>query len=83
LVVEETVQKKFRVTIPAKLREKLRIREGDKVRVSLEGVRLIIEPCWLVENPTEKLAGLGPPKRVVTEPKELERKIRKYRLKRK
>jgi len=80
LTVEEMVQKKFRVTIPAELREKIRLKEGDKVRISLESGRLIIEPSWLVENPTEKLASLGAPKRMVTEPEELEEKIRRYRL---
>ncbi|MEM3041146.1 MAG: AbrB/MazE/SpoVT family DNA-binding domain-containing protein [Nitrososphaerota archaeon] len=78
--VEEIVQKKYRVTIPAELRKRLRIKEGDKVRVSLEDGRLIIEPYWLVENPTEKLARLGPPKRMVTEPEELEEKIRRGRI---
>ncbi|MCD6530711.1 AbrB/MazE/SpoVT family DNA-binding domain-containing protein [Candidatus Bathyarchaeota archaeon] len=83
MVVEEIVQKKFRVTIPADMRRKLRIREGDKVYVSLEGARVIIEPCWLIKNPTEKLASLGSPKKTVTAPEELEKKIREYRTRRK
>jgi len=80
LTVEEVIQKKYRVTIPAELREKLRIKEGDRVRVSLGDRRLIIEPYWLVENPTEKLASLGTPKKIVTAPEELEEKIRRGRL---
>jgi len=80
LAIEEVVQKKYRVTIPAELREKLRLKEGDRVRVGLDDGRLIIEPHWLVRNPTEKLASLGTPKRLVTEPEELEEKIRKGRL---
>jgi len=80
LTVEEIVQKKYRVTIPAELREKLRIKEGDRVRISLNDGRLIIEPHWLVEKPTEKLASLGTPKRMVTKPEELEEKIRRGRL---
>jgi len=80
LAVEEVIQKKYRVTIPAELREKLRLNEGDRVRVSLDDGRLIIEPHWLVKSPTEKLASLGTPKRLVTEPEELEEKIRKGRL---
>lgn len=83
MAVEEVVQKKYRVTIPAELREKLRIKEGDKVRVSLDSGRLIIEPQWLVKNPTEKLTGLGTPRRMVTEPEELEEKIRRGRLREK
>ncbi len=80
MTVEEIVQKKYRVTIPVELRKKLRIKEGDRVRVSLDDGRLVIEPYWLVENPTERLASLGTPKRVVTEPEELEEKIRRGRL---
>ena len=80
MVVEEVVQKKFRVTIPAEIREKLRLKEGDRVRISLESGRLIIEPSWLVEKPTEMLTSLGVPKRLVTEPEELEEKIRRGRV---
>jgi AbrB family looped-hinge helix DNA binding protein len=83
LAVEETVQRKFRVTIPAGLREKVRLREGDKVRISLENGRLVIEPSWLVKNPTEKLSSLGAPRRMVTEPQELEEKLRRGRLRKK
>lgn len=79
MTVEEVVQKKYRITIPAELRRKLRIREGDKVRIILDDGKLVIEPHWLVDKPTEKLASLGSPKRVVTEPEELEEKIRKGR----
>jgi AbrB family looped-hinge helix DNA binding protein len=79
-VVEERVQRKFRVTIPAELREKIHLREGDKVLMRLEDGRLIIEPSWLVEKPTETLASLGVPKKMVTEPDELEDKIRRYRV---
>ena len=80
MAVEEVVQKKYRITIPAELRERLRIREGDKVRIILDDGRLVIEPQWLVDNPTEKLASIGSPKKVVTEPGELEEKIRRGRL---
>jgi len=80
LAVEETVQKKYRVTIPVKLREKLRLKEGDRIRISLDDGKLTIEPYWRVESPTEKLASLGAPKRMVTEPEELEEQIRKGRL---
>lgn len=79
MAVEERVQKKYRVTIPAGLREKIHLKEGDKVRVSLVNGRLVIEPGWLVENPTEKLASLGTPRRVITDPVELEDEIRRYR----
>jgi len=82
-MVEEIIQKKFRVTIPAEMREKLRLKEGGRVRISLEGGRLMIEPSWLVENPTERLTSLGVPKRLVTEPDELEEKIRRGRARKK
>ena len=77
--VEEIIQKKFRVTIPAALREKLFLREGDTVLVKLEGGRLIVEPKWLVEHPTRDLASLGIPRKMVTDPEELEERLRKYR----
>ena len=79
MVSEEVVQKKFRVTIPAELREKMCIREGDTVLVKLEGSRLVIEPKWLVDRPTETLGSLGAPKEMVTEPERLEEKIRRHR----
>ena len=81
MVVEEKVQKKFRVTIPTELREKMHLKEGDRVRITLKDGRLIIEPNWLVEGPTEKLASLGTPERMVSDPEELEAKIRGYRAK--
>lgn len=43
----------------------------------------MIEPSWLVENPTERLTSLGVPKRLVTEPDELEEKITRGRAKKK
>lgn len=82
MVLEEVVQKKFRVTIPAELRKKMCIREGDTVLVKLEGSRLVIEPKWIVDRPTETLSSLGAPKEMVTEPEMLEEKIRIHRSRR-
>jgi len=80
LSLEEVVQKKYRITIPVELREKLRIKEGDRVRIFLDDGRLIVQPHWFVKKPTERLSSLGTPRTIVTKPEELEEKIRKGRL---
>lgn len=38
------VSKKYQVTIPKEVREKIGIQVGDKVTVRVEGKRIIIEP---------------------------------------
>ena len=56
---EVKVLQKGKITIPAKLRHKLVIQEGDAVRLELIDNRLIILPPNMVPNPTEVLAGLA------------------------
>jgi AbrB family looped-hinge helix DNA binding protein len=42
-MISVVVTRHFRVTIPKKLREVLRINEGDKVRMRVEGNKIVIE----------------------------------------
>ena len=50
------VTKKGQVTIPKKLREKLKINEGDLVEVSIKGDYIIIKKAV---RPTDKLLGIA------------------------
>ena len=44
-----------RVVIPKKIRDKLRIEEGDKVIVELQGREIMLRPKGMAENPVESL----------------------------
>jgi len=54
-VVEVVVTRKYQITIPKVIREKLKIRIGDRLLVSLEGDRIVIRPL----KPIRALEGLG------------------------
>ncbi len=53
------VLQKGKITIPANIRQKLGIMEGDCVTLKIVGNRLVILPPNTVPNPTELLTGLG------------------------
>jgi len=40
------VTRNFRITIPKEVREKMNIKEGDSVRISVEGGKMIIEKLF-------------------------------------
>ncbi|MEA2053568.1 MAG: AbrB/MazE/SpoVT family DNA-binding domain-containing protein [Candidatus Thermoplasmatota archaeon] len=46
-----------RIVIPKKMRRRLKIEEGEKVIIEIEGRKLIIKPKNVVEKPIEKLYG--------------------------
>lgn len=53
------VLQKGKITIPAKMRQKLGINEGDCVTIDIIGNRVVILPPNTVPNPTERLRGLA------------------------
>jgi AbrB family looped-hinge helix DNA binding protein len=53
------VLQKGKITIPANIRQKLGINEGDCVTLKIMGNRVVILPPNTVPNPTELLTGLG------------------------
>jgi len=52
------VLQKGKITIPAKVREMLGIKEGDVLTLELQGGCIILFPPRTVPNPTESLNGL-------------------------
>ena len=53
------VLQKGKITIPADIRQKLGINEGDYVRLQIIGNKLVLFPPNTVPNPTELLSGLA------------------------
>jgi len=56
---EVKVLEGYRVTIPKKAREKLRIEKGDKLKFEIVGTKLILISDKIPENPTLKMLGLA------------------------
>lgn len=57
--VQTKVLQKGKITIPADIRERLGISEGDHVKLEIVGNKLILLPPNTVPNPTELLSGLA------------------------
>ena len=53
------VLQKGKITIPAEIREKLGISEGDYLKLEIVGNKLVLFPPKTVPNPTELLSGLA------------------------
>ncbi len=53
------VLQKGKITIPASVRQKLAIKEGDCLKLEIINNRLVILPPNTVPNPTEMLRSLG------------------------
>jgi len=56
---EVTVLEGYRVTIPKEAREKLRIEKGDKLKLKIQGTRIILQSEKIPDNPTMKMLGLA------------------------
>jgi AbrB family looped-hinge helix DNA binding protein len=56
---EVKVLQKGKITIPASMRQKLGIEEGDRVTLEIINNQLVILPPNTVPNPTELLKGLA------------------------
>jgi len=56
---EVKVLEGYRVTIPKEARERLRIKKGDKLKLEIEGARIILISTRIPANPTLKMLGLA------------------------
>jgi len=52
------VTRKYQVTIPKSIREKLNIRVGDILLIKTDGTRIILEPIIKRSNPLEDMLNL-------------------------
>lgn len=74
--------KEGRVVLPKKLREKLKVKQGDLFIVRENGDQIILIPVTRYRHPTEELHGSVESKTPIDEPKEyardsLRKKVRK------
>ncbi|RLG67902.1 AbrB family transcriptional regulator [archaeon] len=58
LGVQIKVLQKGKITIPAEIRERLGIKEGDVLTLMLSGGKILLLPPRTVPNPTEVIDGL-------------------------
>lgn len=77
------VLQKGKITIPADIRQKLGISEGDYVKLEIIGNRLMLFPPNTVPNPTELLSGLAEGVQVKEPVKQELKKATAARMKRK
>lgn len=77
------VLQKGKITIPANIRRKLGINEGDRIELQIIGNRLIIFPPNTVPNPTELLSGLAEGTQVAEPVKQELRRAAAARIKKK
>ena len=83
--MEEQVKvlQKGKITIPADIRQKLGIDEGDYVKLQIVDNKLVIFPPNTVPNPTELLSGLAEGVQVTEPVKQELRKATAARIKKK
>ena len=83
--MEEQVKvlQKGKITIPADIRQKLGIDEGDYVKLQIVDNRIVIFPPNTVPNPTELLSGLAEGVQVAEPVKQELRKATAARIKKK
>ena len=77
------VLQKGKITIPADIRQKLGIDEGDYVKLEIIGNKLMLLPPNTVPNPTELLSGLAAGIQVTEPVKQELRKATAARMKKK
>jgi AbrB family looped-hinge helix DNA binding protein len=77
------VLQKGKITIPADIRQKLGINEGDYVKLEIVGNKLVLFPPNTVPNPTELLSGLAEGVRVTEPVKQELREAAAARMKKK
>ena len=85
VILEEQVKvlQKGKITIPADIRQKLGIDEGDYVKLQIVDNKLVIFPPNTVPNPTELLSGLAEGVQVTEPVKQELRKATAARIKKK
>ena len=77
------VLQKGKITIPADIRQKLGISEGDYVKLEIIGNKLMLFPPNTVPNPTELLSGLAEGVQVIEPVKQELKKATAARMKKK
>jgi len=77
------VLQKGKITIPADIRQKLGISEGDYVKLQIIGNKLMLFPPNTVPNPTELLSGLAEGVQLTEPVKQELRKATAARMKKK
>ena len=77
------VLQKGKITIPADIRQKLGISEGDYVKLEIVDGKLVLLPPNTVPNPTELLSGLAEGVQVTEPVKQELRKATAARMKKK
>ena len=77
------VLQKGKITIPADIRQKLGINEGDFIKLQIIGNKLMLFPPKTVPNPTELLSGLAEGVQVTEPMKQELRKATAARMKKK
>ena len=77
------VLQKGKITIPADIRQKLGINEGDFIKLQIIGNKLMLFPPNTVPNPTELLSGLAEGVQVTEPVKQELRKAAAARMKKK
>ena len=77
------VLQKGKITIPADIRQKLGINEGDYIKLQIIGNKLMLFPPNTVPNPTELLSGLAEGVQVKEPVKQELKKATAARMKRK
>jgi len=77
------VLQKGKITIPADIRQKLGISEGDYVKLEIVDGKLVLLPPKTVPNPTELLSGLAEGVQVTEPVKQELRKAAAARMKKK
>ena len=77
------VLQKGKITIPADIRQKLGISEGDYIKLEIVDNKLVLFPPNTVPNPTELLSGLAEGVQVTEPVKQELRKATAARMKKK
>jgi len=60
MTASSTVSSKGQITIPAEIRHRLGVKEGDRVEFVVDNGRTILQPATLEKNPFEKYIGALP-----------------------
>ena len=77
------VLQKGKITIPAEIRQKLGISEGDYIKLEIVDGKLVLLPPNTVSNPTDLLSGLAEGVQVTEPVKQELRKAAAARMKKK
>lgn len=77
------VLQKGKITIPADIRQKLGINEGDYIKLQITGNKIMLFPPNTVPNPTELLSGLAEGVQVTEPVKQELRRATAARMKKK